>query len=113
MAQNEPIFLGNAYRPQFTVTNRTTDTGAVANSTGLTLTILITATDGSTTPITGLSATANELSSTGGTYYTNFPGADISSGLTAYEDLTVYVAIASSEIQVHHGVQVLDPRRPH
>ena len=112
MANNEPIWLGNAYRPQFTVTNRTTDTGAEANSTCLTLTILITLTDGSTTPVTGLSATASELSSTGGTYYTNFPGADISSGLTAYEDDTVYVALVSTEIQVHNPVQVLDPRRP-
>lgn len=109
---NGPIFLGNAYRPQFTVEHRTTDTGAYAFSTGLTLTILVTATDGSTTPIGSLTASASELSSTGGTYYTNFSATTVSSGLTTYEDQTVYVALVGTDIEVHEPVQVIDPRRP-
>ena len=114
MAQNEPIFLGNAYRAQCSVTHRTTDTGADANSTGLTLTILLTASSESTTPIAAaLSATASELGTTGGTYYTVFAGSDISTGnLGAYEDSQVFIAYLSTEIRVHHPVQVLGSRRP-
>lgn len=108
----KPIALDNAYQPRFLIQTLSTASGATVSSTGLTPTILISATDGSTTPINAALSAAASQQDDGGLYYTNFAGTDITTHLATFDGQTVYVVLVATDILTSHPVPVIDPRRP-